>query len=166
MSKYVEKNLMDDEQIIKKAEFNKLRITFIMIGGIVFFFLLFIPLIKAISEYVKFKNLELAVTNKRVIAKRGVFDTKAYSARLDKVQNITVSQNFWGKVFKYSTIDINTANESEEAFRFKYVKDADQFKLLVAEVIDKGQKEALNAQILKLAADLVKDKDSNQEKAE
>ena len=157
MSKYVVNNLIKNEEIIIKAKFSKINITFKMIGGILFFWLLFIPLVKAIISTVKFNSRELAITNKRVIAKKGVFNTKVFSAQLDKIQNITISQDFWGKVFKYSTIDINTASEEEDAFRFKYVKDADKFKSYINEQIDINQKEQLNEQLVKIAAKMIQE---------
>lgn len=157
MSKYVEKNLIKNEEIIIKAKFSKIIITFKMIGGILFFWLLFIPLVKAIYFAFNLNSSELAITNKRVIAKKGVFNTKVFDAQLDKIQNITISQNFWGKVFKYSTIDINTASEEENAFRFEYVKDADKFKSYINEQIDINQKEQLNAQLVKIAAKMIKE---------
>lgn len=157
MSKYVEKNLITNEEIVKKVTFSKVNITFKMIGGILFFWLFLIPLILAIKSLVIFNSRELAITNKRVIAKKGVFNTKVFSAQLEKIQNITITQDFWGKVFKYSTIDINTASEESDAFRFKFVKDADKFKAYIDEQIDINQKEQLNEHLVKIAAQMIKE---------
>ena len=97
MSKYVEKNLGKNETIVKKADRNGLFLVATWIKGILLCWLLLIPKVKAIIATVRFKNVELAVTTKRIIGKIGVASTQALDAPLNKVQNVAVAQPFFGR---------------------------------------------------------------------
>lgn len=148
MGKYVENNLGKNETIVKKADINGLSLIPTWIFGILFFWLLFIPLIKAIVATVKFKNIELAVTNKRVVGKVGVASTNALDAPLNKIQNVSVSQGFWGKIFNYGVIRINTAAGD---FIFTAVKNVNQFKGVIMSQIDQYEEDRIKQQAAEMA---------------
>ncbi len=149
MSKYVEQNLGRNENIVKKADLNGIALVGKWIFGILFFWLLFIPLIKAIAATVKFFNIELAITNKRVVGKVGVANTSALDAPLDKIQNASVNQKLFGKMFNYGTICIDTAAGK---YIFPYVKNADAFKGTLMAQIDQAQEDKMQLQAEKMAA--------------
>lgn len=149
MGKYVEQNLNRNEEIVKKAELNMLSLVMAWVLGILFFWLLFIPLIKAIIATVKFCNTELAVTNKRVIGKVGVLDSKALDAPLNKIQNASVSSTLGGKIFNYGTISIQTA---AGAFTFTGIKNADAFKGVVMAQIEQYEEDRVKAQAQEMAS--------------
>ena len=145
MSKYVEKNLGKNETIVKKADLNGLFLVAAWIKGILFCWLLLIPTIKAIIATVRFKNIELAITTKRIIGKIGVANTQALDAPLNKVQNVAVAQPFFGKIFNYATVKIITLagpqdyvmrksgviSSTDKLHEFRYVKASEEFKNLV-----------------------------------
>ena len=58
----------------------------------------------------RYKTTELAVTDKRGIEKYGVFNTICDERNLTKIENITVEQSFFGKLFDYGTVCIQDAN--------------------------------------------------------
>lgn len=49
------------------------------------------------------------VTNNRIIDERGVFSIKIIESPLDKLNNLDYSQSLIGRVFKFGTINIQTA---------------------------------------------------------
>jgi uncharacterized membrane protein YdbT with pleckstrin-like domain len=51
------------------------------------------------------------VTNLRVIDEYGLFSTNAKESPLDKINNISYSQTFWGKILGYGNVQIQTAAE-------------------------------------------------------
>ncbi len=55
-----------------------------------------------------------AVTNFRVIDEGGFFTRYAKESPLDKINNIEYDQSFWGRVFRYGNVDIQTAAEMGE----------------------------------------------------
>ena len=149
MSKYVESNLGKNEQIVKKADLNGLFLLSKWIFGILFCWLLLIPTIKALIATVKFKNIELAITNKRVVGKVGVANTSALDAPLNKIQNVSVQQTFGGKIFNYGTVTIDTAAGK---FLFPAVKNADAFKGMVMAQIDQYEEDKIKQQAAEMAS--------------
>ena len=148
MSNYIDKNLGRGEEIVKKAQLNSLFLLGKWICGICFFWLLFIPTIKAIVATIQFKNMELGITTKRVMGKTGVFNTKALDAPLNKIQNTSVTQTFWGKIFNFSTVRIDTAAGN---FSFEAVKDADSFKRALMNEIDNYEEALVKQQAMEMA---------------
>ena len=148
MSKYVEKNLGKNEAIVKKADLNGLFLVATWIKGILLCWLLLIPTVKAIIATVRFKNVELAVTTKRIIGKIGVASTQALDAPLNKVQNVAVAQPFFGKIFNYGTIQINTAAGE---YLFGAIKNADAFKKVIMSQIDQFEEDRLKQQADQMA---------------
>jgi uncharacterized membrane protein YdbT with pleckstrin-like domain len=56
-----------------------------------------------------------AVTNLRVIDERGFFTRHAKESPLEKINNIEYRQSFWGRIFGYGDVDIQTAAEMGES---------------------------------------------------
>ena len=150
MSNYIEENLNRNEKIVEKAKLNALALVPIWICGMLFFWLLLIPTIKAIAATVRFKSTELAVTDKRVVGKVGVFNTKSLDAPLNKIQNASVTRTFWGRVFNYSTIKISTASESDGCY-FPYIKSADAFKGMIMNQIEIYEEDRVKEQAKQMA---------------
>ncbi len=149
MGNYAEKNLVKGEQIVKVANRNGLALLSIWIKGILFCWVLLIPLIKAIINTIKFFKTELTLTTKRVVGKEGVVNVKALDAPVNKVQNISTKQGFWGKIFNYSDIQINTAAGT---FVFSYIKNADAFKGAIIQQSDIIEEERIKQQASEMAA--------------
>lgn len=55
-----------------------------------------------------------AVTNLRVVDEGGFFTRYAKESPLDKINNIEYEQSFWGRIFGYGNVDIQTAAEMGE----------------------------------------------------
>ncbi|MEO6489104.1 MAG: PH domain-containing protein [Ferruginibacter sp.] len=56
-----------------------------------------------------------AVTNLRVIDEKGFITRQAKESPLDKINNIEYEQSFWGRIFGYGNVDIQTAAEMGES---------------------------------------------------
>lgn len=149
MGKYVENSLQKNETIVKKADLNGLFLVSAWIMGILFCWLLLIPTIKAIIKTVRFKNIELAITNKRIIGKVGVANTQALDAPLNKIQNVGVSQKFGGKIFNYGTVTITTAAGE---FTFGAIKNANAFKNAVSAQMEQYEEDKMKEQASQMAA--------------
>lgn len=143
MGKYVEQSLGRNEVIVKKAELNALALLSAWIFGILFCWLLLIPTIKAIIKTVQFNHIELAITNKRVIGKYGVLNTKSLDAPLNKIQNSSATQSLGGKIFNFSTITINTAAGE---YKFGNIKNGNAFKNMLLAQIDQYEQDKIAEQ--------------------
>ena len=143
MGNYVESNLGKNESIVKKAELNGL----FLIGPILSC-LTVIGLPAGIKKIVRFTSIELAITNKRIVGKIGLFNSKALDAPLNKIQNVSVSSNFWGKIFNHGIIRIDTAAGK---FEFYAVKNADAFKGMIMSQIDQYEEDRVKQQAEEMA---------------
>ncbi|HET6350948.1 MAG TPA: PH domain-containing protein [Coriobacteriia bacterium] len=56
---------------------------------------------------------EIAITNRRVISKAGLFNTQIKATPLDKVNNVNVTQSFFGNMLNYGDIEVTTATAEE-----------------------------------------------------
>ncbi|MBO5240934.1 MAG: PH domain-containing protein [Clostridia bacterium] len=142
MGNYVEKNLYENELIVEKARRDKWGLIGTWIFGILFCWLLLIPLIIAIKETVVFTRTELVLTNKRIVRKSGVFHTKAFDAPLSKILNVYVETTFWGKVFNTNKIRITTAL----GVIVDRIQNADDFKSTILGQIDQFEEARLARQ--------------------
>ena len=150
MGKYVENSLGKNETIVQKAELNGLcYLLGKWIMGILFFWLLLIPTIKAIIATIQFKHIELAITSKRVIGKTGVVNTGSLDAPLNKIQNSSVKQSLWGKIFNHAVVRIDTAAGTYE---FRAVKNAEAFKRMLMAQIDQYEEDKIKQQAAEMAS--------------
>ncbi|MFA5012622.1 MAG: PH domain-containing protein [Ignavibacteria bacterium] len=91
-----------------------------------------IPVMVVSAVYLAYKILERnrniwAVTNMRVIDEEGVFSSDTKESPLDKINNVSYSQSFWGKIFGYGNVDIQTAAEIGET-TYNYVEKPGKLK--------------------------------------
>jgi uncharacterized membrane protein YdbT with pleckstrin-like domain len=77
------------------------------IGGV----LSFIP------AWFKRWTTELAVTNRRIIYKRGFIRRHTIEMNMDKVESVDVDQSFWGRILNYGTITVHGTGGGLEPLR-------------------------------------------------
>ena len=67
--------------------------------------------------YIRYKTTEFAVTNKRIIAKRGLIARKTVEMFLGKVEGLNVTQDVMGQLLGYGTVGIRGTGVTEELIR-------------------------------------------------
>jgi uncharacterized membrane protein YdbT with pleckstrin-like domain len=70
--------------------------------GIIFF----------VMAYLKYISTELAITNKRLIAKVGFISRKTIEINLSKIESLSVEQGIFGRIFNYGTIIVSGSGAS------------------------------------------------------
>ena len=157
---YLESNLSKEEKIISKGEVSFLPVIpsavicfIILICGISggfggFIVALIIAAVIILPKFFGIKNTELGLTNKKVMGKYGIINTKVMDSPLNKVNSVTVEQGLGGKIFGYGKIVIST---SSGGYNFNYIKSADSFRSAVMEQIDIAEEEKLRKQAEQLA---------------
>ena len=133
MGQYVERNLGRNENIVKKAEKNWLTMIFNFLN---------------IKQVVGFLSFDLAITNKRVVGKTGLISTHALDAPLNKVQNASVSNGLFGKIFNYGTVRIDTAAGK---YTFYGIKNPNNFKTMLMNQIDQYEEDKIKQQAEEMA---------------
>jgi uncharacterized membrane protein YdbT with pleckstrin-like domain len=73
--------------------------------------LVLIPLIGMLNDILVWRNKAYIVTNRRVIQISGVFNKDVVDSSLEKVNDVKMSQSFFGRMFGYGDIEILTASE-------------------------------------------------------
>lgn len=149
MGKYVDQNLGRNESIVEEAKLSPVSLVLSWIVGVVFCWLLLIPTIKAIIRTIAFFNTELAFTNKRVIGKTGIINTKAMDAPLNKIQSVSVSSGLFGKVFGYGNVNIHTAAGE---YHYDYIRRPDDFKGRLMAQMDIFDEERVRSQAAEMAS--------------
>lgn len=171
---YLESNLGKDEKIIVKAEVNNIAAVpnyfigaLFFIGGIVSLFgdisgLVFIGIILialalaiVLPIMLSMKNTELGLTNKKIIGKCGVVNTKVMDSPLNKINTISVEQGLGGKILGYGKIVIST---SSGGYNFNYIYNADSFRSAVMEQIDIYDEERVRKQAEQMASAMKQEK--------
>jgi len=148
MGKYVESHLNKNEVIVQKAKLNGLMLFTAWLKGILLCWLLLIPTIKAIAATIRFNKIELAITNKRIVGKVGVFNTQTLDAPLNKIQNTSTQSKLFGKIFNYGTVQITTAAGQ---YSFPGVKNVEAFKGMVMNQIEEYEEQRLKDQANQMA---------------
>lgn len=90
------------------------------------------PLLILIWRILDWRTDIWAVTTLRVIDEVGVLSLRVKECPLNKVNNISFSQSFWGRLFGYGCVQIQTAAEMG-AMNFPFVTDPEVLKDTVTE---------------------------------
>jgi len=104
-----------------------------------------------IYKVVERNNNLWAVTNLRVIDEYGVFSNNSKESPLEKINNVAYSQSFWGKMFGYGNVQIQTAAEIGST-TYVAVENPKELK----DTITHMQEEYKQHQITKQATELAK----------
>lgn len=73
--------------------------------------LVLVPLVGLVNDILVWRNKAYVVTNRRVIQISGVFNKDVVDSSLEKVNDVKMSQTFFGRMFGYGDIEILTASE-------------------------------------------------------
>lgn len=129
---YLEGLLGEHEQIVLETRqhwfvlFNKIFLELVLIAiivtavivGMAFsplavygMILVLVPLIGLVRDVMIWQNKAFIVTNRRVIQISGVFSKEVVDSSLEKVNDVKLSQSFFGRMFDFGDIEILTASE-------------------------------------------------------
>jgi membrane protein YdbS with pleckstrin-like domain len=73
--------------------------------------LVLVPLVGILNDVLVWRNKAYIVTTHRVIQTSGVFSKNVVDSSLEKVNDVKLSQSFWGRLFGFGDIEILTASE-------------------------------------------------------
>jgi uncharacterized membrane protein YdbT with pleckstrin-like domain len=86
-----------------------------------------IPLAIMLRDISEWSNRQYIVTNRRVIQIAGVFNKNVVDSSLEKVNDVKMTQSFFGRLFDYGDIEILTASELG-VNKFKRIGNPIKFK--------------------------------------
>jgi uncharacterized membrane protein YdbT with pleckstrin-like domain len=111
MGAYVENNLLPDEQVIAEAKLHwaifigpALLFLFGLMTGPAKSIFIVLALVWGGYRFLIYLTTELAVTNKRVIAKSGILRRNVIDVANGKVEGVTYHQGIVGRMFGYGSV--------------------------------------------------------------
>jgi uncharacterized membrane protein YdbT with pleckstrin-like domain len=114
MTSYVESSLTSGEEILYTARLSLWTMAIHIALGVLLAVVL-VGLVILMNVAVKYRSTEVAVTNKRVIMKRGFISRTTIEIALPKVESVQVAQSIWGRMFDFGSITISGAGNPQEA---------------------------------------------------
>ena len=108
---YIDDSLVEGEALVHRARVSWWSQFGLVLLGIVTL-VVAVGLVFLIWAWIRVRSTELAITNKRVIAKFGFVKRHTVEINLDKVEALKVEQGVWGRILNYGTIFISGAGTS------------------------------------------------------
>lgn len=103
MSSYVDSVLSPGETVQYRAKCSVWSLLPLIILGLLLITVV-IGVVFWLAAFLRYISVEMAVTNKRVIAKTGFITRRTVELNLAKVESIQVEQGLLGRLFNYGTI--------------------------------------------------------------
>jgi uncharacterized membrane protein YdbT with pleckstrin-like domain len=115
--------------------------------------LVLVPLVGMLNDILVWRNKAYIVTNRRVIQISGVFNKDVVDSSLEKVNDVKMSQSFWGRLFDYGDIEILTASEVG-ANVFRSIGEPIKFKTAMLNAKERLGFEEFGVQAAQVASDI------------
>jgi len=106
MASYVDTVLISGETVLHRGRVSLWPLAPKILLGILLLPLLGAGLIFLVWAFVIYKTTEIAITNKRIIAKFGFISRRTIEINLQKIESLQVDQNVLGRLLGYGTIAI------------------------------------------------------------
>jgi len=110
---YVESALTSGENVLHIGKTSLWSMLPLFILGVVTLPLFGLGLLFFISAAIRYYTTELAVTNKRVIAKTGLISRQTIELNLSKIESIRVDQSILGRMFNFGSIIVAGAGNPQ-----------------------------------------------------
>jgi uncharacterized membrane protein YdbT with pleckstrin-like domain len=105
-------------------------------GGAVFVILLLVGWLKRIAT-------RYSITDRRLRIQRGILSRNTEETRVERIQNVTVSQSVLERVLRVGTVDFDTAsNRPDDTFQFRGIADPSEVVRLVDQASEAGNERA------------------------
>ena len=107
-----------------------------------------VPVIGMIRDILVWRNNSYVVTNRRVMRISGVLGKDVLDSSLEKVNDVKLTQSFFGRIFGYGDIQILTASELG-ADLFHQINDPIRFKTAMLNAKEKLTIDEMDLEVLR-----------------
>ena len=104
MGSYVELNLIKGEEVQYEGEISIWSLLPRILFGLILLPVYGVGLLLLISAAITYYTTELAITNKRVVAKFGLIRRNTIEINISKVESMQVGQGVLGRMFNYGNV--------------------------------------------------------------
>lgn len=108
---YIDESLIEGERLLHRARLSWWSQVGLLILGLVLLVVV-VGLIFIVWAWINMRSTEIAITNRRIIAKFGFIRRSTVEINLEKVEALRVEQSFMGRILNYGTIFISGAGTS------------------------------------------------------
>lgn len=136
MSGYIDNNLINNERVILRAKVSWWSQIWMFLFGAILLAAYGLGLILIIVAVLRVMTTELALTNKRVIAKTGFIRRDTVELRLDRVEGLIVNQGIVGRILNYGTVLVTGTGGIKTPI--PYISKPTDFRRVVNEYLEVG----------------------------
>jgi uncharacterized membrane protein YdbT with pleckstrin-like domain len=111
MGSYVESNLIKDEKVQYEGKTSIWSLLPKILLGLILLPFYGVGLLFWASAAITYFTTELAITNKRVIAKFGLIRRNTVEMNISKVESIQVDQGILGRIFNFGSVLVSGAGD-------------------------------------------------------
>lgn len=116
MSTYIHDSLSDGETVETTFKLHWLSWCWVWFLVIISPFTLGPTLLWAVYEWLKLRNLEQGVTNKRVIYKAGIIARKTEEMKLSSIETVEIKQGVLGRILGFGDVHVTGRGISDVVF--------------------------------------------------
>jgi uncharacterized membrane protein YdbT with pleckstrin-like domain len=113
MASYIQGALIKDESVLYTGTTSLWSMTPVIVLGFITLPIYGLGLLFLLMAYIYYKTTELAITNKRIIAKFGFISRKTVEINITKVESIQVDQGILGRIFNFGTLVVSGAGNPQ-----------------------------------------------------
>jgi uncharacterized membrane protein YdbT with pleckstrin-like domain len=113
MGSYVESALTKGERVIYEGKTSLWSLLPLILLGLLTLGFFGIGLLFWIAAAIRYFSTELAITNKRVIAKFGFISRTTIEINMQKIESIQVNQGILGRIFNFGSIVVSGAGNPQ-----------------------------------------------------
>ncbi|HVY06792.1 MAG TPA: PH domain-containing protein [Burkholderiales bacterium] len=117
MSSYVDGVLINGESVMYRARISLWSLWLPILVGLATLPLFGLGLVFWLWAWIVYATTELAITNKRVIAKSGLVSRSTIEMFLEKIESIQVEQGVLGRMFNFGSVVISGTGVHSAPFR-------------------------------------------------
>jgi len=114
---YIQDSLSNDEEVLELFKLHWFSKVPMVIWIILAIPTLGVTLLLAIWEWLKLRNIEQGVTNKRVIIKRGIISRKSEEMKISSIETVEILQGIMGRMLGFGTIKVTGRGTSDLVFK-------------------------------------------------
>ena len=107
MASYIDGALIQGERVIYTGNISLWSLAHLIIPGVILLPVFGLGLLVLLAAFIRYKTTELAITNKRVIAKFGFISRHTVELNINKVEGIQVIQSISGRIFNFGSLIIS-----------------------------------------------------------
>lgn len=107
MASYIENQLMRDEKIVYAGKISVWSLMPYIVMGFITLLVFGLGILFWIAAAIRYYSTELAVTDRRVVAKFGFIRRHTIEMNINKVETVQVNQSLFGRLFDYGSLVIS-----------------------------------------------------------